>query len=69
MYIHYGNLIVFMMPIELCGWLGIMAYLRLAETAEQDTGSTQIFYFYDANINHGVPNVAIIYFLTPFCLQ
>ena len=45
MYIHYGDLIVFMMPRELCSWLGIMTYLRLAETAVQDTGSTQIFNF------------------------
>ena len=32
MYIHYGDILVFMMPRELCSWLGLMTYLRLAET-------------------------------------
>ena len=45
MYIHYGDIIVFMIPRELCSWLGLMTYLRLAETTAQDTESTQIFYF------------------------
>ena len=44
-YIHYGDLIVLMMPRELCSWLVLMTYLQLAETAEQDAGSTHIFNF------------------------